>query len=129
MSFFQKSDVKMQKKCISVKDPCYLTRQEISESAGIDYRYYKSTYIFLSNYVHTLPFSIFQLNILRAGSDELISLFTESINYCNGFLCLTLRDFKKIFPDQAAIIQKHILDLIKIWEFLVKNIVKSQETV
>jgi hypothetical protein len=91
-----------------------LTNSQISERAGISINFYKSTYRYLSSYVHTFPFSIQQIAVFKADDEESLSLIKTLIDTTSGYLSFVIRDFVKLFPDQKEI-TKEVDELTKVW--------------
>ncbi|MCJ7459234.1 MAG: DUF5677 domain-containing protein [candidate division Zixibacteria bacterium] len=120
--FYQKLDLKEQKKCCTGEKGIYLKNTDISRNAGINPDYYKSTYKYLSQYVHTYPFSISQIIPFKADDTESQKLFKPIIGYCTGYLCVSTRDFVNIFPDQSGNIPSEIIKTIEDWEYIMRNI-------
>ena len=93
----------------------------LSESAGINPDYYKATYIYLSSYVHAYPFSLQQLAQFKAGEDDSLLLIKVVIEYCTAFLCLGVRDFLKLCPDQMAVIDADTKTILEVWAGVVSE--------
>lgn len=120
--FYQKLDPKNQKKYSSGKIGIFLTNSQISKKAGINPNYYKAVYKYLSNYVHTYPFSISQIAKFDAKDAESLKLFEPVVGYCTGYLCLSIRDFVKMVPDQSKNLSAEIIKTIENWEYIMKFI-------
>jgi len=120
--FYQKLDFKKQRFWGSAEKGVFLTNTKISESAGIKPNYYKATYKYLSQYVHTYAFSISQLAIFRAGDAESLNRLETIVEYCIVYLCFSIRDFLKVFPDQSSNIPSEIIKTIEDWEYIMRNI-------
>jgi len=121
-NFYQKIDSKKQKDFIKGDKGIFLTNAKISENAGINPNYYRVAYKYLSQYVHTYPFSISQMAKFRAVDSESLALLHGVVGYCTGYLSVSIRDFLKVFPDQSMNIPHSIIEIIKEWEFIMKNI-------
>ncbi len=102
----QKKDFRKGKKGI------FLTNTQISEKAGIDPDYYKSTYKSLSSYVHTFPFSISQIAFFKFGDPDSLSLLNTVLQDTTGYLSLSVRDFVKMVPDQKSCLSSDIFEII-----------------
>ena len=76
-----------------------MTNSTISERAGISLKYSKAVYKNLSNYVHTLPYSLSVLSIFNAENEESRNLFKVVIEYCSGYLSLAIKNFVHTFAD------------------------------
>lgn len=99
----------------------FATNTMLSESAGIKPDYYKATYIYLSSYVHAHPFSLQQLAQFKAGDDGSLLLIKVVIEYCTAYLCLAVRDFIKLCPDQKAIIDPGTMNILEVWAGVVSE--------
>lgn len=91
-----------------------LSNSNISERAGISINFYKSTYKYMSSYVHTFPFSIQQIAVFKADDEESLNLIKALIDTTSGYLSFAIRDFVKLFPDQNET-TKEVDELIKVW--------------
>lgn len=118
--FYQKLNLKEQKVYSSGDKGIFLTNREISKKAGINPDYYKAVYKYLSNYVHTYSFSISQIAIFNAKDPQSLQLFEPIVGYCTAYLCLSLRDFLKIVPDQSKNVPSDVMNTVDIWEGIVK---------
>jgi hypothetical protein len=75
------------------------TNSELSVRADIDKCFYKSTFMNLSSYVHSHPFSIEQLTHFRANTESSLRLLKVPLDYSSIYLSLALRDFVKLVPE------------------------------
>jgi len=109
----------------------FATNTMLSESAGIKPDYYKATYIHLSSYVHAYPFSLQQLAQFRAGDDGSLLLIKVVIEYCTAFLCLGVRDFLSLWPDQKAVIDADTMRILEVWTGIVRirKLIKVPSTI
>lgn len=121
--FYQNLNGRVQSDYLSGKKGIFLTNSQISDRAGIAPSYYKATYIYLSNYVHTYAFSISQIALFRGGDIESLQLFKTVVGYCTGYLCVALRDFVRVFPDQSSALSEEDRELIEDWESILRSIV------
>jgi len=116
--FYNSLESKAQKKFSSGEIGMFLTNTQISTKAGINPNYYKAVYKYLSNYVHTYSFSISQIASFKAGDPESLRLLKTAVGYCTGYLCLAIRDFVKLVPDQLSNLSRDIIETIKDWEYI-----------
>lgn len=93
-----------------------LTNKQIAIRSGIRENYFKAVYSNLSNYVHVRSFSIAQLSKFEVYDSESINVIKVFIEYCIAFLCLSIRDYIKIFTNKKSFIDEKCLDIIGIWE-------------
>jgi len=127
--FYQRLDLKERRKYYAGEKGIFLKNTDISRNAGINPDYYKSIYKYLSQYVHTYPFSISQITQFKASDTESQKLFEPIIEYCTGYLGLSIRDFLKKFPDQSVNTPPEITKIIEDWEYIMKNIFSNSSEV
>jgi Family of unknown function (DUF5677) len=120
--FYNSLGTDTKKKIRKGKIGILLTNTELSKRAGIDPDYYKSTFNYLSAYVHGFPFASTQLAAFRAGSEESLELIKVIIDYCTGYISVAIRDFIKLLPEQSDKIDKKTKFLVEMWEYIFKNI-------
>jgi hypothetical protein len=91
----------------------FSTNTDLSSRAGIDPRYYRAAFMFLSSYVHAHAFSIRQLSAFRSGTEGGLRLVTTVVEYCTAYVCLALRDYAGLLPahpgpegDAAAVVRR-----------------------
>ncbi len=95
---------------------------EIASKAGFETGFYKSTYDYLSRYVHSDSYCIDQIAIFKAGSDDAYHLIGTVLYYLIIILSLSIRDFVKICPEMQNQIDDFIKDVIIASEKLAKQI-------
>jgi len=93
----------------------YLTNTELSERSGIHPSFYKSTYRFLSNYVHTYPFCLSQLSSFEAGHQDSLRLITLVLQYCSAYLSIAVRDFLLLTPDGNTLLSGNLREVVEDW--------------
>ena len=103
--------------------PFILTNLEIASLAGINEHYHKSSYMYLSSYIHTFPYSISQTSAIT-DSDQILKLAKPILDQCYGFLCLSVRDFIEIVPDQKVYLVGTLQEKIETWEEIFRNLFK-----
>ena len=97
-----------QKRLRKPAEGIFATNSDLSVRAGIDEDYYKNTFMFLSSYVHSHPFSIEQLTEFRAGEDGSLNSLKIVIEYTSIYLSLTLRDFTTLVPEVSKDIDEEM---------------------
>jgi hypothetical protein len=117
----------IQKRLRKPAEGIFATNSELSARAGIDEDYYKNTFMFLSSYVHSHPFSIEQLTEFRAGEDDSLNLLKIVIEYTSIYLSLTLRDFTKLVPEVSEDIDEETQKTIELWSGVVNDFSKFKQ--
>ena len=96
---FKRLRKNLQKKIEAGDAPSYLlTHQEINSANGVNHDYHTSATMWLSQYVHTFPMSLHQLNEFRAGTPEALQISSMPIQYSLGFLARSVRKMTEAFP-------------------------------
>lgn len=121
-SFYKSLDANLQRKIRKGERGVLLSNTQLSKRAGIDPNYYKATFNYLSQYVHTYPFAATQLAIFRADDEESLQVAKSVIDSSTGFLSHAIRDFIRLVPDQASSIDGRTKSLIEQWEYTFTNI-------
>jgi len=98
-----------------------LTNLEIAKNAGINEQYHKTSYMYLSSYIHTYPFAISQTSAIE-NLDQIIELSKPILDQCFGYLCLCIRDFIYLFPDQKVYLVGALEEKIKTWETIFNDL-------
>lgn len=106
-------------------EPYHLNQRERNELSEINNEYYKAIKMHLSQYVHTYPFSVFQISEFQAGSIESLGLMGVSIQYSLAFLVKSIADMCKIFEPNIPEQTKEIEDSIALWTTLIKHGIKQ----
>lgn len=79
--------------------PIYLTQKERNVAHGIDHDFYVTAEMFLSQYIHTFPFSIHQLMHAKAGEPGAIQLASMPLRYAMPFIVKAIDNMNAIWPD------------------------------
>ncbi|MCK4560815.1 MAG: hypothetical protein KAV45_13610 [Calditrichia bacterium] len=101
--------------------PFILSNKEIAQSAGISEKFHEVSYMYLSSYIHTFPYSISQTSAIRK-SEEILDLIKPIIDRCVGYLCLSIRDFISLVPDQRVYLVSSLQEKIDKWEDIFENL-------
>lgn len=109
--------------------PIHRTNSDLCEESGISASYYKVAYRFLSNYVHTHPYALAQLNSFKAGDAPTTHLFRVVLEYCQAFLSLAIRDYWGLMPDVEVEADEETVNLMKGWIELLESWDLSQADV
>ena len=70
---------------------------------------------YLSQYIHTFAYSVRQLSQFRAGDLDSLSLVSVVIDYASAYLAFAIRDYTKLFEDEAPV-PEQIAAIIHKWE-------------
>lgn len=74
-----------------------LGRKERCIAANINFDYYNTVTMHLSQYVHTLPFAVHQLFSFKAGGSSELHLMSLPLQYTLTFLAQAIQCIRKIF--------------------------------
>lgn len=118
---FKNLEPSTQKKLRKPTDGIFSTNSELSARAGIDENFYKNTFMFLSSYVHSHPFSIEQLTYFRAGEEDSLNLLKIVIQYSSVYVSLVLRDFIKLAPEASENIDEETQNIIDVCCFMAED--------
>lgn len=116
--FYATLDNQLQRRARKGDLALHLTNSEIAKRAGIQPKYYKAVYRYLSNYTHTHALSVSQLAAFRAGDPESLRLIGTALQYGAAYLSMAIRDFTKIASAAPALPAK-LGVLISKWESIV----------
>ena len=114
-SMFQKQSPQHQKLLLTGKRFKLPDNIELSRAAGISENYFRSQYKYCCTFAHSSPFSISQLDSLRAGTPEAEQLFRMLVNLATGYTAFAIRDFTEKYPDQQAKLSDRVQKCIAIW--------------
>ena len=95
---------------------------EIATKAGFEAEFYKSTYDYLSRYVHSDSYCIDQIAIFKAGSEDAYHLIGTVLYYLIIIMSLSIREFVKICPEMQNQIDDFIKEVILASEKLAKQV-------
>lgn len=95
---------------------------EIAIKAGFEADFYKSTYDYLSRYVHSDSYCIDQIAIFKAGTEDAYRLIGTVLYYLIIIMSLSIRDFVKICPEMQNSIDDFIKEVILASEKLAKQV-------
>ena len=98
-----------------------LSQRELNKANGINHQYHTSATMWLSQYVHTFPMSLHQLNEFRAGTDEAVRLSALPIQYALGFLAKAITKMAGKFHEANVEPATRDNDLFSMWCSVVEN--------
>jgi hypothetical protein len=82
--------------------PAYhLSQRERCAAASLDFDYYNTVTMQLSQYVHTLPFALHQLFSFRAGSEETLGLMSLPLDYTLPFIARVTDQMRAQYPGRT----------------------------
>ncbi|OPX35026.1 hypothetical protein B1H10_02220 [candidate division KSB1 bacterium 4484_188] len=122
-SEFKILDKNTRKGVIRGEIPFILKNHEIAERAGINKSYHQASYMFLSSYIHTFPFAISQTSAIE-DTDQILHFINVILDMCYGYLCLCVRDYIELVPDQKVYLVGALKEKIEMWEEIFKELFK-----
>lgn len=105
--------------------PIYLTQKELNVAHGIDHDFYTTAEIFLSQYIHTFPFSLHQLMHAKAGGPGAIQLASMPLRYAMPFIVKAIDNMNAIWPDAQATLTDDLDRLMHQWRHVAEHGVKD----
>lgn len=106
--------------------PYYLSQRERCIAHSIDFDYYNAVTMKLSQYVHTLPFSVHQLMSFKAGSPEALHLMSLPLQYSLVFLSRAVEGMAALFPEIVPPPTKEVETSILVWSAIATRGVKME---
>lgn len=109
----------------------HLSQRERCTLDGINFDYYNTVTMQLSQYVHTLPFALHQLFTFRAGSEEVLPLMSLPLEYVLPFLGRVTTEMQAIVPGRTPSAPSRTARTMAAWDAIYRRGVKgvaSQET-
>lgn len=124
--FFESLQAGVKRKVIDDDPPAYyLSQRERCEAYGVDFDYYNAVTMQLSQYVHTLPFSIHQLFEFRAGTADALALMSLPLKYVLPFLSRVTDEMRQLFPSRAPMPPSRTAKSMALWRVVSTQGVKS----
>jgi hypothetical protein len=93
----------------------HLSQRDLNIESGIDHDYHTTATMFLSQYVHTFPFSLHQMMEFRAGEPEALHLSSLPLQYSMAFLAKAIEIMIEICPNGYIEQSGDIQHTLKIW--------------
>ena len=103
----------------------YLSQRERCNINGISFDYYNAITMQLSQYVHTLPFSVHQLFQFRAGTTDALALMSLPLQYALPFLARITDEMKQLFPNATPSAPSRTVRSMATWRAISARGVKS----
>ena len=108
------------------KTPHYLrSREDRNLSSGINHDYYTSVTMFLSQYVHTLPFALSQLSLTHAGDPGALQLIAMPLQYSMPFMAKAIAGIELLWPDARHEMPEDVRNIADTWDLLAEQGVKG----
>lgn len=123
---FQTTRPDIQRKIIIGDPPAFhLSQREQCKASGLDFDYYNTVTMQLSQYVHTLPFALHQLFSFRAGSEEVLPLMSMPLEYVLPFLGRVTNEMRALIPAHTPDAPSRTARTMGIWEAIYQRGVKT----
>ncbi|RYX80151.1 hypothetical protein EON83_29840 [bacterium] len=121
-SWFQKINKQQQNRIRSGDAPSYLLpHRELNIANGVNHDYHVSATMMLSQYVHTLPMAVHQLQEFKAGTPEALHLSSMPIQYSLAFLARAIMRMAEVFPHGNLEINNHQTQVFNRWFSVAEN--------
>ena len=119
---FQSTRRDIQRKVLDGDPPAFhLSQRERCECDGINFDYYNTVTMQLSQYVHTLPFALHQLFSFRAGSVEALPLMSLPLEYVLPFLSRVTTEMHTLFPTHIREAPARTARTMAVWNTIYRN--------
>lgn len=106
--------------------PAFLKAQkDCNFENGVNHDYYNSVIMFLSQYVHTLPFSLSQLTLAHAGDPGALQIIAMPLQYAMAFIALAISGMRELWPDVEIHTTQEIQLILDNWSELAAKGVKG----
>lgn len=101
------------------KAPAYLrSKKDRNAASGINHDYYNGVTMFLSQYVHTLPFALSQLTLSHAGDPGALQVVAMPLQYSMPFLAKAIVGIGTLWPDAQVEMSADLQRKLDLWLFL-----------
>ncbi|WP_143479581.1 hypothetical protein [Aquipseudomonas alcaligenes] len=98
-SWFNNINREQQRRIRNGDAPSFLiSHRDLNAVNGVDHDYHVAATMMLSQYVHTLPMAVHQLQEFRAGTPEGLHLSSMPIQYSLPFLARAITRMAEVFP-------------------------------
>lgn len=125
-TFFNELSNDVKKMIVAGKAPAYLrSKKERNVAGGINHNYYNSVTMFLSQYVHTLPFALSQLELSHAGDPGALQVMAMPLQYSMSFLAKTVVGIASLWPHAEPEMSADLRRVVDSWFFLAVQGVKG----
>ena len=106
----------VQKMISDGKAPAYLqSKRDRNAASGINHYFYNSATMFLSQYVHTTPFALSQLELSHAGDPDALQLVAMPLQYSMSFLAKTIVGVESLWPETRLPKSARLRRILGLW--------------
>lgn len=124
--WFQSINPEQQKKIRNGDAPsCLLSQKDLNAANGVNHEYHVVATMMLSQYVHTLPIAVHQLQEFKAGTPESLHLSSMPIQYSLAFLARSITRMAEVFPRCNIEINEQRSQVFSQWFAVAENGVTS----
>lgn len=114
--WFSNLNVGQQKRIRNGDAPSYLLSQrELNSANGVNHDYHVAATMMLSQYVHTLPMAVHQLQEFKAGTPDALQMSSMPIQYSLAFLARAITRMAEVFPQGNLAIDDHQSATLNHW--------------
>lgn len=111
-----------QKRIRNGNAPSFLcSHKELNEKNGINHEYYTIVTMMLSQYVHTLPIAIHQLQYFKAGTSDAIHMSAMPIQYSLPFVARAISRMIEVFPGGSTNVGTEDIYQLKFWNLIAEK--------
>lgn len=124
---FQTTKRETQRKILEGDPPAFhLSQRERCKAGGLNFDYYNTVTMQLSQYVHTLPFALHQLFSFRAESEKVLPLMSLPLEYVLPFLGRVTNEMRALIPAHTPDAPSRTARTMAIWEAIYQRGVKPE---
>ena len=107
------------------KAPAFLqSKRDRNTASGVNHDYHNAVTMYLSQYVHTLPFALSHLVLTHAGDAGALQLVAMPLQYSMSFLSKTIVGIGSLWPDTQLEMSGELQRAIGSWCLLAEQGVK-----
>ncbi|MFM0047356.1 hypothetical protein [Paraburkholderia sediminicola] len=111
------------------KAPAYLRSQKDRNAASaIDHDYYNGVEMLLSQYVHTTPFALSQLELAHAGDPGALQLLALPLQHSMPFLAKAIVGIGSLWPDAKVEMSEGVRESVDFWLLLAEHGIKGLDS-
>lgn len=111
---------------IDRKAPAFLrSKKDRNTASGINHDYYNSVTMFLSQYVHTLPFALNQLTLTHAGDSGALQIVAMPLQYSMPFIAKAIIGIGSLWPEAQVEMPDALRNKVELWILLAEQGVKG----
>jgi hypothetical protein len=120
--WFPKISKRIQGHIRSGDAPSYLlSHKDLNAVNGVNHEYHVAATMMLSQYVHTLPIAVHQLQDFKAGTPEALHLSSMPIQYSLAFMARAITRMAEVFPHGNHEITEQQLLVFSHWNVVAQN--------